>query len=74
MTLSIKEQEELLRLSQSTSLRADMRHIAEHRHNPLLIDGKVDLDRLLAFLTGYNEFINHRPKPFKPMIDKVMIF
>jgi len=24
------------------------------------------------FVTQYNEFINHEPKPFKPMIDKVM--
>jgi hypothetical protein len=74
MTLSIKEQEEFLRLSQSSSLKADMRYIAAHRHNPLLVDGTVDLDRLIAFLTEYNEFINHQPKPFKPMIDKIMIF
>jgi hypothetical protein len=72
MTRSIKEQEEFLRLSQSSSLKADMRYIAAHRHNPLLVDGTVDLDRLIAFLTEYNEFINHQPKPFKPMIDKVM--
>jgi hypothetical protein len=72
MTRSIKEQEEFLRLSQSSSLKADMRYIAAHRHNHLLVDGTVDLDRLIAFLTEYNEFINHQPKPFKPMIDKVM--
>lgn len=74
MTRSIKEQEEFLRLSQSSSLKADMRYIAAHRHNPLLVDGTVDMDRLIAFLTEYNEFINHQPKPFKPMIDKIMIF
>jgi hypothetical protein len=72
MTLSIKEQEELLRLSQSSSLRADMRYIAAHRHNPLIVDGIVDLDRFITFLTEYNEFINHKPKPFKPMIDRIM--
>ena len=72
MTLSIKEQEELLRLSQSSSLQNDMKYVSAHRHNPLIVDGKVDLDRLITFLTEYNEFINHKPKPFKPMIDKVM--
>ncbi len=72
MKLSKKEKEELLRLSQSSSLKADMRYVAAHRHNSLIVEGKVDLDRLITFLTEYNEFINHKPKPFKPMIDKVM--
>jgi hypothetical protein len=72
MTLSIKEQEELRRFSQSSSLQNDMKYIAAHRHNPLIVDGKVDLDRLITFLTEYNEFINHKPKPFKPMIDRIM--
>lgn len=72
MTISIKEQEELLRLSKSSSLKADMRYIAAHRHNPLLVNGKVDMDRFIAFLTEYNEFINHKPKTFKPIIDRVM--
>jgi len=72
MTLSKKEKEELLRLSQSSSLKADMRYVSAHRHNPLIVDGKVDLDRFITFLTEYNEFINHKPKPFKPMIDRIM--
>jgi len=72
MTLSIKEQEELRRLSQSSSLQNDMKYISAHRHNPLIVEGNVDLDRLISFLTEYNEFINHKPKPFKPIIDKVM--
>ena len=37
-----------------------------------VIDGKIDMDRLLEFLTEYNEFINHKPKPFKPMVDREM--
>jgi hypothetical protein len=74
MTLSTKEQEELWRLSQSSLLKADMRYVSAHRHNPLIVDGKVDLDRFITFLTEYNEFINHKPKPFKPMIDRIMKF
>ena len=72
MTLSKKEKKELLRLSQSSSLKADMRYVSAHRHNPLIVDGEVDLDRFITFLTEYNEFINHKPKPFKPMIDRIM--
>jgi len=45
-----------------------MRRLAEHRHNPVLVEGVVDIDRLIDFLNGYNEFINHEPKPFTPMI------
>jgi hypothetical protein len=28
--------------------------------------GEVDLDAYMAFLDAFNEFIGHRPKPFKP--------
>jgi len=72
MTLSIKEKEELLALAKSSALKKDMQYLAAHRHNPLIVDGKVDLDRYITFLTEYNEFINHQPKPFKPMVEKIM--
>ena len=72
MTLSIKEKEELLALAKSSSLKKDMQYLSAHRHNPLIVDGKVDLDRYITFLTEYNEFINHQPKPFKPMVEKIM--
>ncbi|OGL43867.1 MAG: hypothetical protein A2W05_04320 [Candidatus Schekmanbacteria bacterium RBG_16_38_10] len=71
-TISKQEKDELLRLAASSSLRKDMEYLAAHRHNPVIVDGKIDLDRLIEFLTQFNEFINHEPKPFKPMIDKVM--
>jgi hypothetical protein len=38
----------------------------------VLVNGSVDLDRLLEFFNQFNEFINHQPKPFAPMIDKDM--
>jgi hypothetical protein len=74
LKFSKKEKEELLSLSQSSSLKADMRYVSAHRYNPFIVDGKVDLDRFITFLTEYNEFINHKPKPFKPMIDRIMKF
>ncbi len=72
MTINADEKEELLKLAGSASLREDMRYLSAHRHNPLMVDGQVNMDRLLDFLNSYNEFINHEPKPFKPMIDREM--
>ncbi|MBI5749389.1 MAG: hypothetical protein HZA00_09715 [Nitrospinae bacterium] len=70
--ISELEKDELLRLAKSLSMREDMKYISAHRHNPVVVDGKVDMDRLVTFLTEFNEFINHEPKPFKPMIDRDM--
>jgi hypothetical protein len=72
MTLSIKEREELVALVKSSSFKEDMQYLSAHRHNPLIVNGKVDPDRYITFVTEYNEFINHQPKPFKPIIDKIM--
>lgn len=70
--ISEKAKEDLLRLAKSESLRRDMERLRATRHNPVLVNGKVDIDRLLEFLTQYNEFINHQPKPFRKIIDRVM--
>ncbi len=70
--ISEDEKREFLRLAKSSSLRRDMRHLSSNRHNPFIKDGKVDVDAYIEFVTQYNEFINHEPKPFKPIIDKVM--
>ncbi|MBI5050496.1 MAG: hypothetical protein HZC11_06450 [Nitrospirae bacterium] len=72
MTISENEKKEFLRLADSKSLKEDMRYLSEHRHNPVILDGEVDIDRWVLFLNEFNEFINHEPKPFKPMIDKDM--
>ena len=70
--LSEKEKQEFTAIAESRSLRDDMRYLAENRHNPFLKDGKVDIDSYIDFLNAYNEFISHTPKPFKPMIDRIM--
>ena len=66
--LSPEEKKELLLLAKSSSLKQDMQKIKKTRHNPFLHDGIVDLDAYISFLSAYNEFINHQPKPFKPII------
>lgn len=70
--ISDEEREELLAASRSDSLRKDMRSVAARRHNPFVRDGKVDLDAYVRFVCEYNEFINHKPKPFKAMQIKEM--
>jgi hypothetical protein len=70
--ISEEEKREMLRLAGSSSLREDMRYVSSHRHNPVLVNGMVDIDRLIEFLTQFNEAINHQPKPFRPIIDKEM--
>lgn len=70
--ISDVEKIELLRLVKSKSMKKDMELISHQRHNPVIIDGKISMDRLVEFLTQFNEFINHEPKPFEPIIDKDM--
>jgi hypothetical protein len=70
--LNADEKKELLRLAASASLREDMQYLAAHRHNPFIKDGEVDMDAYIEFVQQFNEFINHEPKPFKPMIEKEM--
>ena len=72
--LSKKEKQEWTALAESGSLRDDIRRLAKTRHNHFLKDGRVDIDRYIEFLNGDNEFINHTPKPFKPMTDRIMKF
>ncbi len=50
----------------------DMQYIRQHRLNPFIRDGRVDIDAYLQFVTEFNEFINHAPKPFRPILDKDM--
>ncbi|MCL5062326.1 MAG: hypothetical protein M0Z70_11255 [Nitrospiraceae bacterium] len=72
MSISDKAAKELFELSKSDSLRKDMQTVSLQRHNPFLKDGKVDVDAYIEFLSEYNEFINHEPKPFSPIKDKIM--
>ena len=72
MNISEKASKELLELSRSGSLKNDMRIVAEQKHNPFIKNGNVDVDAYIEFVSRYNEFINHQPKPFRRMIDNDM--
>jgi hypothetical protein len=69
---SDKAEKELIDVSKSDSLKKDMEFVASNRHNPFLRNGAVDVDAYVEFVTEYNEFINHKPKPFVPMAGLVM--
>ncbi len=72
MKISEESKEELLKLSRSADLREDMQTLRRNRHNPFFKDGRVDADAYIEFVTEYNKFINHSPKPFRRIIDKDM--
>jgi hypothetical protein len=65
-------EEELLELAGSEGLRKDMEMLKAQWETPFIKDGRVDVDAYIEFVMQFNEFINHKPKPFKPMIDRDM--
>lgn len=67
-----KEAKEMQDAAKSKSLKEDMRRLKALSQNAFIRNGKADLDKYIEFLNGFNEFINHRPKYFKPMIDNIM--
>jgi hypothetical protein len=70
VVLGKEEKKELKQLAKSASLRKDMKQVGANRYNPFVVNGQVDIDRWITFLTEYNEFINHAGKPFHPMVEK----
>jgi len=72
MKLSGKAETELVELAKSGSFRKDMEMLGLRWRAPFIKDGETDVDAYIEFVTRFNEFINHEPKPFRPMIDRVM--
>ena len=70
--LTEEERRELQELAASPALREDLQTLARRRARHFWRDGQVDIDLVLAFLTEFNEMINHQPKPFKAIIDHDM--
>lgn len=72
MRISNESASEIRNLAESDSLKSDMRKIASQKHNPFFKQGKALVDEYVEFVTQFNEFINHRPRPFKKIIDREM--
>lgn len=69
--LSDKEKVELKNFSKSEELRKDFRKISENRINPLLVKDEINLDNLISFLNGFNEFVSHKGRPFRKIKDSI---
>lgn len=63
--LSKEAARELKELASLTQVRKDSVHLFKNRHNPFIVNGEIDLDRWVAFLSDYGDFVNHTPKPFR---------
>lgn len=72
MKILQKGEKELVELAGSDSFRKDMEILNRRHTSPFMKDGNVDVDSYIEFITQFNEFINHQPKPFRPIIDRVM--
>ncbi len=72
MRLSSSAQKELIELAKSDSFRKEMDSLGARWQRPFIKDGEVNVDSYIEFVTEFNEFINHEPKPFSPMIDREM--
>ncbi len=68
--LNDEQKKELLDTAKSSNLKRDLRQVSKNRHNPFIVNGKLDLDCFLTFLNEYNYFINHTPRPFCKIIDR----
>jgi hypothetical protein len=72
MTLTDEELTEIRALAASETMRADSDRLRETRYTPFMVNEEVDRDRVIEFLTEYNEFLNHPLKPQRPFIEKDM--
>jgi hypothetical protein len=70
MKFSRKAERELRAAIEMLKLNAEV--LRHNRHNPFIKNGKVDVEAYIQFIIEYNEFINHAPKPFEPIIDRDM--
>ena len=59
-------------MARSESFRNDMEAVRLGRLHAFVKDSVVDVDAYIAFVTEFNEFIGHKPKPFRQIIDKDM--
>ncbi len=72
MKLSLEAERELLEFARSETFRKDMEILRSRWQNVFIKDGVADADAYIEFVTQFNEFINHEPKPFRKIIDRVM--
>ena len=70
--ISKEARKELIRLARDASFLEDMRKVSSNRHDIFGAAGGSEADTLVKFLTEYNEFLNHQPKPFQEIVGRNM--
>lgn len=60
-----------LKKTDEPAVSQDIRTLSARRHNPFK-NRKTGPDNYLEFVAQYNDFINHRPKPFRKMVARLM--
>ena len=71
MSLPPEVAKELRRLGASAALRQEFETLREARAERAA-DPTRAAERCVDFLTQYNAFVNHAPKPFRPIADADM--
>ncbi|MBM3254157.1 MAG: hypothetical protein FJZ16_07885 [Candidatus Omnitrophica bacterium] len=69
--LDNEEKKEMREVAHSPQFKNDLRRVSETRYNPFIVNGNVDLDRVIEFLNEFNNFISHNQRPFRKIIDKI---
>jgi hypothetical protein len=72
MRLSEEEKTELRALAKSATMLNDSELLRATRHNPFMVNGVIDCDKVIEFLTEYNEFMGHRRKSRRQFLEKDM--
>ena len=72
MILSREAEQELLASAQSEELGKDLSLLDARNKTPFIRGGTADVDAYVEFVSQFNDFINHQPKPFRKIIDRQM--
>lgn len=72
MPLSADARAELLALAASSSLRSDSARLRAAHADAFIVDGVVDCDRVMDFLTDYSEFVGATPRARRLFVEKNM--
>ncbi len=72
MGFTEQEKGELLAVASSATMKADSLRLRDGRINPFIRDGIVDCDRVIEFLTEFNEFLGHPSNRRWSFVEKQM--
>lgn len=72
MRLSEEEKGEMLALAKSNAMREDGELLRNLARDQVVMNGVVNVSRVLQFFKDYNDFLNHPMKERRPFIERIM--